>query len=65
MDKPFLHKGHRFDGPGGQAYELARDVYEGDFHVASDFVAIGGAPEPVEGMLMPDWLSIQIRPLVG
>jgi len=60
-------KGARFSGPDGMGYELTRQILRGDVIPvgASDFIAYGGAPEPVEGEQMPSWLSEQLHEVFG
>ena len=56
-------KGHEFRGPDGQGYRLTRDVEGHEQIMANQFEAFGGAPQPVSGEEMPEWLQRQILPL--
>ncbi len=55
-------KGTKFIKPGEvQGYELARDVYPGEPFCVDDFTPINGAPKPVGGEIIPQWLADQIK----
>lgn len=58
-----LEKGYKFVGPEGQGYRLTRDVSSGDVMLASDFEPYGGAPQPVFGGQLPDFLTERLREL--
>lgn len=53
-------RGKVFMGPNGHGYELTRDVNHAEPIVFNQFKPIGGAPQPVAGDLIPDWLLVQI-----
>lgn len=55
-------KDHEFHGPDGQGYRLTRDVDVYEMVMADQFEAFGGAPKPVSGEVMPEWLHRQIFP---
>lgn len=56
-----LEKGHIFKGPNGQGYVLLKDLISGMEWPGSDFFEpFGGSPQPVDGVIMPDWLSEQL-----
>lgn len=59
-DEPILPKGHKFEGPDGQGYETTRAIYRWEHVSADQFRPYGGAPEPISGMTLPDWLNSQI-----
>jgi hypothetical protein len=59
-DRPTFCKGHVFKGPDGMGFALTRDVYPWDAMMHTDFQPINGAPEPVAGDMMPDWLARQV-----
>lgn len=63
MSEPYLRKGYIVPGPDGQAYEILEDVFKGYLVKASQFKALGGAPEPKDNTEMPDWLAKVVCPL--
>lgn len=58
--EPLFEKGHVFHGPDEQGYILTRDVFTGDLLKNTDVLPFGGAPEPVAGEVIIEWLAKQI-----
>lgn len=55
-----MRRGQEFHGPDGQGYRCIRDVAHGDVIPADALVPFGGAPDPVPGAMIPEWLAVQI-----
>lgn len=52
-----IEQGTIIDGPDGQAYRMRESLFPGDALTVEKFDPMGGAPHPVVGELMPDWLA--------
>lgn len=53
----FLPAGYVIQGPDGQGYRLKHDVYRHAMILAADFEPVGGAPEPIAGEVIPEWVA--------
>jgi hypothetical protein len=60
-----IKKGHVFKGPNGQGYELTQDIEDTTEVSTHHFEPFGGAPVPVQGEPMPEFLLKQIQEIVA
>lgn len=56
-----MRKGDVIKGPDGIGYEFVIDLNKGDVLTTAHVRAIGGAPEPVVGDPIPEWLWEGLR----
>ena len=60
MEKPVHRRGRIFKGPDTQGYVLTRDVFFNEVIQPNHLEAFGGAPEPKDREILPEWLAKEI-----
>ena len=60
MEKPVHRKGRVFKGPDTQGYVLMHDVFFKEAIQPSHLEAFGGAPEPKDREIIPEWLAKEL-----
>lgn len=60
--EPLFRKGHIFQRPDhNEMYELTQDVYFGDLVMPNHLKPYNGAPKPMSGEFIQEWLLQQIN----